>query len=55
MAGGAGAGFLTGMLDIDVIIEQGIANRDAGGGIDHSTIGTQLDMGKNDYLGHRDS
>ena len=55
MAGGAGAGFFAGVLDVDVVAEQRIADRNAGRGIDHRAVGTQFDMGKYDDLGHRDS
>jgi hypothetical protein len=55
VAGGTGTGFLAGVLDVDFVAEQRIADGDARRGLDHRAIGTQLDMGKNNYLGHSDS
>jgi hypothetical protein len=52
VAGGAGTGFLAGMLDLDTVFQQGITNSNAGLGINHDTFRAKFFMGQYDQLGH---
>src|ERR1700710_746270 len=55
VAGGAGAAHLAGVLDVDVVVEQGLADRGAGRRADLGALRAVLGMGKDLDRGHRSS
>jgi hypothetical protein len=52
VAGGAGARFLAGVLDVDVVVQQDIANGFARFRLDDGAFGAQLGVGQDDDLWH---
>src|SRR5512135_2639792 len=52
MAGGAGAGFLAGVFDLDAVGEQGVADGFAWFGVDHGALWAEFDVGQYDELRH---
>jgi hypothetical protein len=54
MASGAGTGHLAGMLDVDTMIEQHLAQRHPGRRVDDRALGAQLVMGQDNDLRHAD-
>ncbi|MPM57347.1 hypothetical protein SDC9_104169 [bioreactor metagenome] len=52
MAGRAGAAHITGMLDIDAVVQHGFTDRSADGSFDLCTVGAVLGVRKNFDDGH---
>src|SRR5690606_30021258 len=54
VTGRACARLLAGVLDLDVVGEQAVADRGAGFGLDDGAIRAQFDVRQDDDLGHRE-
>jgi hypothetical protein len=52
VASGAGAGFLAGVFDVDVVLQQDVAHGLPCFGFDHGAFGAKLGMRQDDDLWH---
>lgn len=52
VAGGAHAGFFTSVFDVDAVLREGVAQQDAGAGVERDAFGAEVFVGQDGDAGH---